>query len=255
MNLYLDRNLLYSWDQYFEMIKELPFLRIIVLTGNKFRRLPKDYFEDKNIAELTHTHLYELVFIDMGLDWEQIDTLTPVLSYCEHLHLVNNYCSKISSLYKIPKEHFKLLKFINLENNGIESWDEVIEFRHLPSLQKLTLNKNKIRQVEYKPGFKELKYLSIEDNLINQWDSFNAINEYSSIKDLRILRNPILEESVGGPRARDIGIARCQFLNRFNGTWLDEAERKDCEIYYMKLTFKEFLQTLSETDKITELED
>ena len=134
MNLYLDRNLLYSWDQYFDMIKELPFLRIIVLTGNKFRRLPRDYFEDKNIAEMTHTHLYELVFIEMGLDWEQINILTPVLSYCENLHLVNNYCSKICSLYKVPKDHFKLLKFINLENNGIESWDEIVEFRHLERL-------------------------------------------------------------------------------------------------------------------------
>ena len=38
--------------------------------SNKFRRLPRDYFEGKNIAEMTHTHLYELVFIEMGLDWE-----------------------------------------------------------------------------------------------------------------------------------------------------------------------------------------
>ena len=39
--------------------------------------------------------------------------MAPVLSYCEHLHLVNNYCSKISTLYKIPKDHFKLLRFLD----------------------------------------------------------------------------------------------------------------------------------------------
>ena len=83
--------------------------------------------------------------------------------------------------------------------------------------------------------------MSIEDNLISTWESFSAIDEYKTIKDLRILRNPILEEGIGGQRARDIGIARCQFLNRFNGTWLDEGERKDCEIFYMKISFKEFL--------------
>ena len=209
MNLYLDRNLLYSWDQYFEIIKELPFLRIIVLTGNKFRRLPPNYFEDKNIAQLIHTHLFELVFIDMALDWEQIDTLAPVLCYCEHLHLVNNNCSKICSLYKIPKTHFKLLKFINLENNNIDSWDEIIEFRHLERLTKLILNKNKIQKIYYKPGFKELKWLSIEDNLINNWASFNALNEFAIIKEVRFNGNPILEEAIGGPRARDVGIARC----------------------------------------------
>ena len=51
--------------------------------------------------------------------------------------------------------------------------------------------------------------MSIEDNLITTWESFNAVNEFTTIKDLRILRNPILEEGIGGPRARDIAIARC----------------------------------------------
>ena len=40
--------------------------------------------------------------------------------------------------------------------------------------------------------------MSIEDNLISTWDSFSAIDEYKTIKDLRILRNPILEEGIGG---------------------------------------------------------
>lgn len=69
MHLYLDKNLLYSWDQYFQIIRELPYLRILALTGNKFRKLPKNYFEDKSIEALIPTHLHELVLIDMSLDW------------------------------------------------------------------------------------------------------------------------------------------------------------------------------------------
>lgn len=42
-NLYLDKNLLYSWDQYFEIIKQLAYLRLVTLTGNKFRKIDKDY--------------------------------------------------------------------------------------------------------------------------------------------------------------------------------------------------------------------
>lgn len=86
---------------------------------------------------------------------------------------MKNNCSKICSLYKIPKEHFKLLKFINLEDNGIESWDEVVEFRTLPNLKRLTLNRNRIREVYAKPGFTNLYMLSIEDNLIDNWKSFD----------------------------------------------------------------------------------
>jgi hypothetical protein len=48
-NLYLDKNLLYSWDQYFEIIKQLSYLRLVTLTGNKFMKLPTNYLADKNI--------------------------------------------------------------------------------------------------------------------------------------------------------------------------------------------------------------
>ena len=77
--------------------------------------------------------------------------------------------------------HFKLLKFINLEDNGIESWDEIVEFRHLESLKRITLNKNRIQKIYYKPGFNQLYMISIEDNLINDWGSIDALNEFASL--------------------------------------------------------------------------
>jgi len=45
--------------------------------------------------------LKELILIDMGLDWGQIDILSPTLQSVEELFLVKNKCSKISSEYKI----------------------------------------------------------------------------------------------------------------------------------------------------------
>lgn len=119
-------------------------MRLITLTGNKFRRIPANYLEGKDLPALIHTSLSEVIFIDMSLDWEQILALAPALCYVEQLHLVRNNCSKICSLYEVPREHFKILKFINLEGNNIASWDEVIEFRHLKNLKRLTLNKNRI---------------------------------------------------------------------------------------------------------------
>lgn len=54
MVLYLDKNLLYSWDQYFQIIKQLGYLRSLILTGNKFRRIDRTYFDDKDINVLIH---------------------------------------------------------------------------------------------------------------------------------------------------------------------------------------------------------
>ena len=50
MNLYLDKNKLYSWDQYFEIIHQLSYLRTITLTGNRFRQIAPNYLEGKNVA-------------------------------------------------------------------------------------------------------------------------------------------------------------------------------------------------------------
>ena len=54
MVLYLDKNLLYSWDQYFEIIKQLGYLRSLILTGNKFRRIDRTYLDGKDINVLIH---------------------------------------------------------------------------------------------------------------------------------------------------------------------------------------------------------
>ena len=115
MHLYLDKNFLYSWDQFFQITHELPCLRILALTGNKFRKIDKTYFDDKNIDQLIPTHLHELVLIDMSLDWGQIDILAPTLIYVENLYLVRNNCKKICSEYTINKDHFKNLRYINFE--------------------------------------------------------------------------------------------------------------------------------------------
>ena len=82
-NLYLDKNKLYSWDQYFTLIGQLPYLRLITLTGNKFKRIGPDYLEGKDLARLIHTSLSEVIFIEMGLDWEQVLALAPILVYVE----------------------------------------------------------------------------------------------------------------------------------------------------------------------------
>jgi hypothetical protein len=63
-----------------------------------------------------------------------------------------------------------------LNKNGIESWDELIGFRNLPVLKRITVSKNKIKEIYHKPGFYDLYMLTMEDNLISDWSSFDALN-------------------------------------------------------------------------------
>ncbi len=138
------------------------------------------------------------------------------------MHLVRNKCKVICSQYEISKEHFRNLKFINLEQNGIESWDEVIGFRVLPILKRLTLSKNMIRSIQYRHGFNDLYMVTIDDNLINDWSAFDALNQFKCISVLRCSGNPILEP--GNPNnkvnmtGRQVVIARVQFVKHLNGS-------------------------------------
>jgi len=43
---------------------------MITLTGNRFRRIPENYLEGKNVAQLIHTNLSEVILIEMALDWQ-----------------------------------------------------------------------------------------------------------------------------------------------------------------------------------------
>lgn len=115
--------------------------------------------------------------------------------YIEELHLVRNHCKKICSQYEINKNYFKNLKFINLEQNGIESWDEIIGFRILPNMRRLTVSKNQLQEIYYKPGFDDLYMIAFEDNNINDWKSFDELNLFKRITHMRCHGNPIYDNA------------------------------------------------------------
>jgi hypothetical protein len=115
MSLFLDKNFLYSWDQFFLITSQISNLRTLALSGNKLRKIQPNYFEGKNIDSMIPLHLKELVLIDMSLDWGTIDILSPTFTYVEELFLVRNNCNEICSKYKIDKYVWKNLRMLNLE--------------------------------------------------------------------------------------------------------------------------------------------
>jgi Ubiquitin-like domain len=227
-------------------------LNTLVLTGNKFKRIDQNYLGDKKVEELINPYLKELILIDMALDWGQIDILAPTLVYVEQLHLVRCNCKHVSTKYQISKDYFKNLKFLNLEQNGIETWDELVGFRNLPVLKRLTVSKNKIKEIYYKPGFYDVYMITLEDNLISEWKTFDALNEFKKISVIRCGGNPVIEKA--GQAGRNTVIARMQFLKSVNGSEVEIGERKDAELHYLKSSYVEYIQA-NKLDKRVELTD
>ena len=250
--LYLDNNLIYKWEQFFDITQQLRFLHTLALTNNRMRWIDQDFLKDKDVNRLINQSLKVLVLIGVNIDWSQIDILTPVLApYIEELHLCRNKCSKISSKYEIDAKAWKNLKYLNLEENDIEDWDEIQGFRNCPIMKNLGLNKNKINEIKFRPGFREVYVLSLDDNLIDQWSSIDQLNEYNNIKRLRISNNPLLTNCEGGEKeARAMIIARMKYISRYRGGDINKIEKKDCELFYMKKTYQEFIKNVGKVDEL-----
>ena len=109
----------------------------------------------------------------------------------------------------------------------------------------MIVNKNKIEHIHNKPGFRGLKSLSFEDNLINNWKTFDELNEFECrLQQIRCGGNPIVKEddTTLTRRSRQTAIARMEFLKKFNGTPIEGYERKDFEIFYLKIVLETYLK-------------
>jgi len=189
--------------------------------------------EDKNVDELINPYLKVLVLIGMKLDWSQIDVIAPALTYVEELHLCRNNCNKISSEYEISKDVWRHLKYINLEENNIDDWEEIQGFRKLNKMKKLGLGVNQIKHVHYRPGFPELMTIDLYENLIDSWEAIDQLNEYKELRRLRISDNPITSTEKKDKVRQQI-LARIQYLQYLGGSKILEREKIDCEFYYIK---------------------
>lgn len=207
--------------------------------------------------KLISPSLKVLVLINMGLDWEQMDILSPCFSYLEELHLCRNKCSKICSEYQINPENFKNLTFLNLEENEIADWSEVEGFKTLKNLQKITLSKNYIKSIFYTGDFYSLSCIAVEENFIEHLQSIDNLNQFPQIKNLRIGKNPLTTTKTAEQKSmvKQNIIARIAQLKFLNGTEIKPIERKDAEIVYIRKSYEEFIklndnkQALGETDQ------
>lgn len=83
--------------------------------------------------------------------------------------------------------------------------------------------------------------VALEDNLISDWRSIDALNEYKKITVMRTSGNPIIEKT--GALARNITVARMQFLKNLNGSEIELGERKDAELHYLKKTYEDYIRS------------
>ncbi|CAA7396528.1 unnamed protein product [Spirodela intermedia] len=234
----LTGNLLSSWQDVGSICEALPALEILNLTNN--------FLERDTITFIPSKGLRVLVLNNCGITWEQVETLKLSLSEVEELHLMRNEL-KISTRSYV--QGFDSLKILNLEDNCIDTWDEVLKLSHLKCLEQLHLNKNKLKDVFYPPGpdpqndhdghecstpFENLRCLLLGCNEIEDLASIDSLNLFPNLMDIRLSGNPVADPARGG-LPRFILIARLSKVQMLNGSEVTSRERRESEIRYVRL--------------------
>ncbi|QCD77265.1 kinesin family member 1/13/14 [Vigna unguiculata] len=248
----LTGNLLSEWKDVGTICEQLPALRTINLSNN----LMSPYKTNLPILKIIQV----LVLNNTGVDWEQVELLRQSLTTIEELHIMGNNISRILPGSSSMVQGFDYLRLLNLENNCIDEWNEIVKLSQLRCLEKLYLNKNCLsslfypannEQYEteitcYKP-FQNLCRLLLGNNNIGDLASIDSLNLFPNLVDIRLSENPITDPRRGGV-ARFVLVARLANVQILNGSEVTPRERKDSEIRYVRLVITR-LQTSPEEIK------
>ncbi|KAI7900340.1 uncharacterized protein BX663DRAFT_488540 [Cokeromyces recurvatus] len=243
-DLDLSRNLISNWETVSEIVSQLP--RLEILRINQLRLTSPQPIQKFNLDNLKTLALNQTL-----ISWKDVEILATSLLQLEDLQLGGNEISELSSV------NFPQLKCLNLENNLIHDWKEVLKLGTLPKLQTLFLNDNQLQIIEKPIGlFKELSFLRIERNRIDNWDSIDALNYFQNLTKLRCKENPIFKELDKEIETAQV-VGRIKNLSNVNGNTvkyvciskkkeegligikLTHRERIDLERYYIKLCTKD----------------
>ncbi|XP_042388414.1 tubulin-folding cofactor E-like isoform X1 [Zingiber officinale] len=239
----LTGNLLSRWQDIDTLCKALPALEILNLTNNLMDcKIPY-------IPSLGGIRV--LVLSNCGITWNQVEELKESLSAIQELHLMKNNIQIIVCASNARGQGFDSLRVLNLEENHIESWDEILKLSYLRSLEQLHLNRNKLRQIYYpldqrmtgsdfstkatniRP-FECLQCLLLGSNEIDNAASIDSLNLFPRLMDIRLSDNPIVDPSKGGV-SRFVLVARLAKVKFLNGSEVSQRERKESEIRYVRL--------------------
>ncbi|XP_054806442.1 tubulin-folding cofactor E isoform X1 [Prosopis cineraria] len=238
----LTGNLLSEWKDAGAICEQLPLLGTLNLSNNFISPYASGLPLLKNI--------HVLVLNNTGVDWVQVQLLGQSLPALEELHLMGNNMSTILPMSSTVVQGFDSLRLLNLDNNCIAEWEEIMKLSQLRSLEQLYLNKNCLNCIHYpdhsgvevtcpKP-FQNLRCLLLGGNNIGDMASIDSLNFFPKLVDVRLSENLITDPARGGV-SRFILIARLAKIQILNGSEISPRERKDSEIRYVRVVISRSL--------------
>lgn len=241
----LTGNLLSDWKDIGAIGEQLPALAVLNLSNNLMSK------EVTGLPQLKSIRI--LVLNCTGVNWMQVEILKHSLPALEELHLMGNSISEITPVSSPIVQGFDNLQLLNLEDNCIAEWSEILKLCQIRSLEQLYLNKNNLNRIyfpnndtihelvsahesheeSYLP-FQNLCCLLLGSNMIEDLASIDSLDSFPKLMDIRLSENPVSDPGRGGI-SRFAIIARLGKIKILNGSEVSPRERKESEIRYVRL--------------------
>ncbi|KAL6498407.1 hypothetical protein OROHE_026675 [Orobanche hederae] len=179
-----------------------------------------------NVPQLSNVRI--LVLNQTGVIWKQVEILKDALPRVDELHLMGNKLSEITPESSTVVTGFNSLRFLNLENNSISAWDEIIKLSQLRSLEQLFLNNNNINHIWYPACGK------LDEPCNGSEPHEKSSRPFSSLRgiflvEIRLSENPVADLGKGGV-PRFVFIARLAKIAILNAS----------EVNYVRLVMSKF---------------
>ncbi|EEY68662.1 uncharacterized protein PITG_18606 [Phytophthora infestans T30-4] len=223
------------WSDIIAVIRELPLLETLILSGNKLT-----IEEENDSSKLAiFENLKVLVPSYTLLSWKNVGAIiTRHLPKLEQLHVVGNeYEDDQLTEWEPTGGWLETLSVLDLSLNRLKSWSKVLQVvGEFANLSQLFLHGNQIVTLvaDVKPtSFQQLTTLSLSENLVDSWTSIDALNAFPLLDTLRFSKNPLTTQMSLG-EARLLVVARTDHIAVFNASPVREKERKEAEQLYLK---------------------
>ncbi|CAI5720474.1 unnamed protein product [Peronospora effusa] len=235
----LSRNLFSTWGDILAVLRELPLLETLILSGNRFAL---DEQSDNQDGDEDFGNVKVLVLNQTLLRWDQVGKLvTRHFSKLEQLHLVGNeYVDDQLSVFQSNGGWIETLAVLDLSLNHFVSWKKLLRTvgKMFKNLNQLVLNGNRIVTLVVENDrpvteFQKLTTLSLSENLVDSWTSIDELNAFPLLATLRFSNNPLTTQMSLG-EVRMLVIARTDHISVFNASPVREKERTEAEQLYLK---------------------
>ncbi|XP_031121632.1 tubulin-folding cofactor E [Ipomoea triloba] len=256
----LTGNLLSEWEDVGIICKELPGLAVLNLSHNIMAHDISGMPLLNNIQILVLNHT--------GISWKHVEILKDSFPFIEELHLVGNKLKEITPSSSTFVKGFDSLHLLNLDDNCIDSWEEIVKLSQLKSLEQLFLNHNNLSCIWYpdhgtlhetangdgclgkgsKP-FKNLHSLLLGNNNIKDVESVDSLNYFPNLLEVRLSENPVTDPVKSG-LSRFVLVARLAGVKIINGSEISPRERKESEIRYVRLVMSKCHEYPQEIDRL-----